>query len=976
MIDTMRDLQLDLITNNTNKSFYHELRNSFQSCKAFYISVAFINASALGLFSKELNSFSTTKKGKIITTNYMYGTDPNALEYLNKFECIETRVYDVRNKPNGFHTKGYIFEMEDYYKIYVGSSNLTQSALKSNKEWNVSIVSKTEETKKMFLTAFDELWDESKILNDYFIETYKNEYYKRNDYKKSDLYKKIMAFIQQTEGYNFLKDLSSFTDVNEDELKEKIQAIYTEEITPNVMQEIACQNLRTFREAGENKALVISATGTGKTFMAAFDVSQFNAKKVLFVVHREKILKDALNTFKMIMPEKSMGILSGNRKELNVDYLFSTNYMIGKDEILSQFDKNHFDYVIIDEAHRSAASTYQRILNYFNPKFLLGMTATPERTDDFNIYNYFDHNVAVEYRLRDALEKKLVVPFQYYGIEDVTTDLSNINLNDTEKLAELLSVNKRVDLIIEEINKYPYNGEARHALGFCVSKKHAKYMSDEFNKRGLCSIALTAEDHEETRERVIEKLADINDPLTYVFTVGIFNEGIDIPCVNTILMLRPTESPIIFTQQLGRGLRKHKYKEFLTVLDFIGNHRKNFMLPIALYGDTTMDKDDLKKSTMNDFWDIPGDVFVRLEKQTKERILKQLETISFNKINYLKDVYQNMFNRYKNANKQAMYLPINAISTAEFDAIKFINYSKTSYFDFVQRINKNILFNKRETYESKKKYLKTIDRLLPLKNPLLYIMLQLAISHDQINDNMIIQEAKKYHYSCDKEDVRFIYEFLNHQYINHTESKRYKTLLEGSIDEIKLRKELRLFMDNDPIFNDFILSSIDYGLQRYYYEFNNVKTIDRFKLYAMYSYRDIAINIKFDKDHSSFRNSTHFYNNNFYLFVTLNKNDKSFKESTSYKDEFIDHKTFQWESPNNTAKESQTAHRIRNHLENDTNIYLFIRKNRKEDGVTQGYYFFGKMNYLSEENEKPIKFKFELLNKVPEDIFNKLKMRN
>lgn len=976
MTDQLNKNEVNLITNHTKKSFYHELRNSFQSCKAFYISVAFINASALGLFSKELHAFDKNKNGRFITTNYMYGTDPNALVFLNKFKNIETKIYDVNRKSNGFHTKGYIFEMEDHYRIYVGSSNLTQSALKTNKEWNVSIISKSDATISMFLSEFNDLWAESIPLNLSFIESYKQEYYHKNDYSKTDLYKKIMAFIQQSEGYNFINDLSNFTEINEVELKEKIQIAYKDEVSPNLMQEDACQSLRTFRESGENKALVISATGTGKTFMAAFDVSQFNAKRILFIVHREKILRDAMNTFKMIMPERNMGILSGNHHQIDVDFLFSTNHMMGKDSILQKFDRSRFDYIIIDEAHRSAATTYQKILNYFKPKFLLGMTATPERTDDFNIYNYFDHNVAVEYRLRDALAHKLVVPFQYYGIEDLTTDLSKVNLNEIDKLADLLSVNKRVDLIIDEIDKYPYNGQARHALGFCVSKKHAKYMADEFNLRGLTSVALTGEDSEGFRDGIIARLSDVNDPLTYVFTVGIFNEGIDIPCINTILMLRPTESPIIFTQQLGRGLRKYRNKEFLTVLDFIGNHRKNFMLPIALYGDTTLDKDDLKKSTINDFWDIPGDVFIRLEEQTKDRILKQLETVNFNTINYLKDIYQSIFNRYRLTNKSAKYLPINAISTEEFDAVKFINYSKSSYFEFIRKINEGVTFSSSDNFEEKLKYLKSIDRFLPIKNPLLFIVIQLSISNDNVTFDIIKQEAAKYNFQCDIQDVQFIIDFLNQKYINKTEAKRYKNIFNASFDHIKLNSELHAYLKADQVFYDFFTESLEYGLTRYHYEFNHIHLVDSFKLYTMYSYRDIAINIKYDKDHSSFRNSTHFINNNFYLFVTLNKNDKSFKESTSYKDEFIDNRTFQWESPNATSKKSATAKRIRNHLENHINIYLFVRKNRIEDGIIQGYYFFGKMDYISEENEKPIKFKFNLQSKVPEDIYTKLKMRD
>ncbi|MDR4969357.1 MAG: DEAD/DEAH box helicase, partial [Acholeplasmataceae bacterium] len=370
-------------------------------------------------------------------------------------------------------------------------------------------------------------------------------------------------------------------------------------------------------------------------------------KRVLFIVHREKILKEALRTFKLIHPEKQMGILTGNTKSFDQDYIFASNTMMSKKEVLEHYDKEAFDYIIIDEAHRSAASTYQKILNYFKPKFLLGMTATPERTDALSIFKLYDHNIAVEIRLREALNHNLVVPFHYFGINDIQTDLSDVKLTDIDKLAEKLNIKTRVDLIIESIEDYTISGRKRKALGFCVNIKHAKYMAEEFNNKGYPSLYLFSENDEIERDKAIERLEDENDPLSYIFTIGIFNEGIDIPSLNLILMLRPTESPIIFTQQLGRGLRHYQNKEYLTVLDFIGNHNKTFLLPIALAGDKSYDKEDLTLMTKRDFFDIPGDTFIRLDEISKQRILSQLESVNFNEIKYLKEAYQevklNMF---------------------------------------------------------------------------------------------------------------------------------------------------------------------------------------------------------------------------------------------------------------------------------------------------------------------------------------------
>lgn len=959
---------LQLITNKTNYGFYHELKSSFQTCKSFLFSVAFINSSALGLFTDELRN----RKGKIITTNYMYGTDPNALEFLLKLDNIETRLFDVNMNKIGFHTKGYIFEMEDHYKIYVGSSNLTQSALKTNKEWNLLIVEKEQILLESIIDEFNNLWNESVALSESILLKYKVDYYKNNDFKQTNLYEKIISFLQQTEGYNFINDLSSYIEIPEQELAEKIRLELQNELKPNQMQEDACENLRQFREQGENKALVISATGTGKTYMAAFDVSQFNASKLLFIVHRETILRDALQTFKTILPNKKMGILTANSKDLSSDYIFASNIVISKDEYLYKFAKDYFDYIVIDEAHRSAASTYQKILSYFTPKFLLGMTATPERTDKYSIYDYFDHNVAVEYRLRESLEKKLVVPFQYYGIEDISTDIKNIDLNQKDELAKALSINKRVDLIINEMIKYPYNGKKRKALGFCVSVEHANYMANEFNLRNLKSISLSGIDNEYQREYAMKRLSDDLDELSYIFTVDIFNEGIDIPSINTILMLRPTDSPIIFTQQLGRGLRKYQYKEFLVVLDFIANHNKNFLLPIALYGDATLDKDDLIESTKSNFWDIPGDVFVTLNEISKERILKQLEETNFNESKYLKGAYIEMFNRYKQigeVNKNNIYLPIDQISIDEFDAVRFIKKAKT-YVQFVQSIHKDERFSELLKNQDSLYLIKTLENLLPIVNPYIFVVAKFVLLNNSIDIDAIIKESSKYQ-TTSKEDIEYAINYLSGKYYDKTNNK-LSTLLEQHDKEWKLNNATFDLISNNKNLFMLLMQSINYGLNRYNYEFSSKQIHDGFLLYRPYSYYDVALVINYKKTISAFsRQGILSKENNYYLFVNLNKHEV--RESIDYKDEFINNHTFQWESQNNTGRESPVAKNIRNHRELGYKIHLFVRKNKEEDNMVQGFYYFGLLNYVSDKNEKPIRFIFNLENIIPENILNKFK---
>ncbi len=295
--------------------------------------------------------------------------------------------------------------------------------------------------------------------------------------------------------------------------------------------------------------------------MSAFDVKEFNPKKMLFIVHREDILRKAILDYEKIMSDKEFGLFTGNIKEREKDYLFATIQSMSTH--YNDFKEDDFDYIVIDEAHHSASETYKKVIDYFKPKFLLGMTATPERTEGKDIFSIFDNNIAIEVRLNEALEKNLVVPFHYFGITDIDlVDYTGIDINDIGKVSKILEINERVDFIIEKMNFYGFDGFKRKAVGFCASIEHAEYMANEFNKRGIKSAALTGSDSVDKRQKEIKRLEDDNSDLEVIFSVDLFNEGVDIPSINLVLMLRPTQSSIIFIQQLGRGLRKYKEKEY------------------------------------------------------------------------------------------------------------------------------------------------------------------------------------------------------------------------------------------------------------------------------------------------------------------------------------------------------------------------------------------------------------------------------
>ena len=365
------------------------------------------------------------------------------------------------------------------------------------------------------------------------------------------------------------------------------------------MQREALKNLFELRQT-KDRGLLISATGTGKTYLSAFDVKNVNPKKMLFTAHRKTILEKSKLTFENIIKDKKMAVYGENGWE-NADYIFAMVQTLSRAEHLKNFSEDFFDYIIIDEVHHSGAKTYQALINYFKPKFLLGMTATPERTDDFDVYGLFNHNIAYEIRLYDALRENLLCPFHYFGISDISVDGEIINEKASIKK---LAADERVNHIIEKSRYYGYSGDKLHGLIFVSRKDEAEILCEKFNERGIKSIFLTGDDTDNTREKGIEKLE--KGEIDYIITVDIFNEGVDIPCVNQVILLRPTESSIVYIQQLGRGLRKSENKEFVVILDFIGNYEKNFLIPAAISQNNSFDKDFMKRFLMNGTNIIPG----------------------------------------------------------------------------------------------------------------------------------------------------------------------------------------------------------------------------------------------------------------------------------------------------------------------------------------------------------------------------------
>lgn len=392
--------------------------------------------------------------------------------------------------------------------------------------------------------------------------------------------------------------------------------------------------------------------GTGKTYASAFALREILKKReyekgrkvrALFVVHREQIAKQALKSYKNVFGEKySFGLLSGNSKEYSSDILFSTMQMMSREDIMTKFDVNAFDIIVIDEVHRAGAESYQRIMGYFTPRFWMGMTASPDRTDGYDIYSLFEHNIAYEIRLQQAMEEKLLCPFHYFGITDLEIDgyaTDDDAIKNVQNFAKLVC-DDRVNYIMQQMDYYGYSGDRVKGLIFCSSKEEAKELSAKFNTKGMNTLVLTGENSQTEREEAILRLEqdELENSLDYILTVDIFNEGVDIPAVNQVVMLRPTESPIVFIQQLGRGLRKYDGKEYVVVLDFIGNYMNNFMIPIALSGDRTYNKDTIRKYVREGSRIIPGESTIHFDEISKKRIFELIDKSKTTK-NLLKEKY-------------------------------------------------------------------------------------------------------------------------------------------------------------------------------------------------------------------------------------------------------------------------------------------------------------------------------------------------
>lgn len=871
-------------------------------CDSFLISVAFITMGGITPLLQTLRTLEDKGiHGKILTTDYLAFSDPKALDKLATFSNIELKMYLVPDSKNGFHTKGYIFQSNEIYKILIGSSNMTNTALTTNREWNTKIVStKSGEFVSEMLDEFEELWNHPNTYSyNAFIGAYRVHY---------EEYKKVKP-------------------------KEDIK-LPSKQLIPNSMQQAFISNLRKLRNENESKSLLISATGTGKTYASAFALQDQNPKKALFLVHREQIAKQALQSYRNVFGDtKTFGLLSGNSKDTDVDCLFATMQTMSKKEVYSSFAPDTFDTIIIDEAHRIGAKSYQEIMDYFNPKFWLGMSASPERTDDFDVYAAFDHNIAYEIRLQQALEENLLCPFHYFGITDFLTNGNETDFTDFNYLTS----NQRVDYIIEQTNYYGYSGERVKGLMFCSSKKEAAALSERLNLRGYRTIALSGEDSQEKREDAIDRLVSDtrSDYLQYILTVDIFNEGVDIPEINQVVLLRPTQSPIVFVQQLGRGLRKSKDKEYVVILDFIGNYKNNFMIPIALSGDRSYNKDNIRRYVLEGERIIPGSSTIHFDEISKKQIFASIDKLSGIKT-FIKESYKNL--KYK-LNRTPLLMDF--LSNHEVDPLVILKEYKT-YYKLLESIDASSIekpLNDKEL--TVLEYYSSI--IANSRRPIEAELLNQIINLYTIEPfDLLNQINSKYNTQFNMNHLNSALSNITGNFIKTSAEKDKYTLLNSVIlhndDKLSISNDFKNILTNTQ-FKEYIQDLIDVCIEKNKSLRNKKKDTFGFIMYEKYSRRDVCQLLNHIKDDASTMYGMKQLNKNTCIFVTYHKADgingaEYLDGKPNYSDSFMDSQTFMWNSKIGNGPESKY---MKEFTSGETKR-LFVKKS---DGEGTDFYYMG-----------------------------------
>lgn len=922
-MESILSYQHKLISNREEK-IISLIRRELESCDEFIISVAFVTLGGVTMILEQLKDLEARGvKGKILTGDYLTFTQPKALKKLLEFKNIELKVLSDEK----FHAKGYFFRKGDIWTMIVGSSNLTQTALTVNFEWNLKINSSKDGKIA------------TEILNNFY-----------------DVFNKIPALdmdslLEYERVYNLTKE---YTKKKKQEIREY------KEITPNIMQKQALENLNNLRNY-ERKGLLISATGTGKTYLSAFDVRNANPKRVLFIAHRKTILQKAKETYENILRDKKI-VIYGEEDIDEADVVFAMIQTLSKENHMTKFSPDYFDYIVVDEVHHGGAKSYQSVLNYFIPKFLLGMTATPERGDNFDIYKLFDNNIAYEIRLHDALKEELLSPFHYFGISDIEIDGELINEKSGIKK---LTADARVNHIIEKSRFYGYSGDKIHGLIFVSRIDEALLLEEKFQERGVKAIALTGDDSDEKRERSITQLE--NGEIEYIITVDIFNEGVDIPCVNQVILLRPTESSIVYIQQLGRGLRKYPDKEYVVILDFIGNYEKNFLIPIAVSQNSNYDKDYMKRFIMNGTDMIPGQSSIIFEEIVKERIFENINRTNFST---KKNIEKDFILLEKQLGRVPMLYDFFEKNMIEPSVI--LKYKKT--YDEVLRILKpREEFPTLDTRESN--YLTFLSSFFtPAKRVHEMVILQELLNKERVSIEAIgkILEERYSLYNQEESIENGVKHLAKEIFVSLSTAKEFLPIIERYEDDIVLSGDFKKSYEGKLYFKNLIDDLIRYNLAyvEKNYKQREEETILRYKEYSKQE-AFWYLNLDFNNGYQVSGYTVFEEQRKVILFITLDDTPPF----TQYDNKFYDNRKFTWYSKNQRCLSRNGKLTAEGKIaENYYILEVFIKKKSGEN-----FYYIGKVKEVLNPKEivnykgnSVVEYELLLKDEIEENLYNYL----